>query len=56
MKLILLILTFVAVVTGFATTPINATVPDRMTYRGPGAAFAYWDTGGGFAGGAAGGV
>ena len=32
MKLILLILAFVAVVTGFATMPANATTPERMTY------------------------
>jgi len=34
MKLILLILSFVAVVTGFATMPANATIPGRMTYLG----------------------
>ena len=32
MKLILLILAFVAVVTSFATMPANATTPERMTY------------------------
>ena len=32
MKLIIAILAFVAVVTGFATMPANATTPERMTY------------------------
>ena len=36
MKLIVLRLAFVAVVTGFATMPANATIPGRMTYRGGG--------------------
>ena len=34
MKLILLILAFVAVVTSFATMPANATTPERTTYSG----------------------
>ena len=34
MKLIVLILAFVAVVTSFATMPANATTPERMTYSG----------------------
>ena len=34
MKLIIAILAFVAVVTGFATMPANATTPERMTYSG----------------------
>ncbi len=36
MKLLLVILAFVAVVTGFATMPANATTPERMTYSGGG--------------------
>ena len=43
MKLIIAILAFVAVVTGFATMPANATTPERMTYGSNGAHLqAYW--------------
>ena len=53
MKLLLVILTVVAVVTGFATMPTNATTPERMTYKGvSGGAFLlgaeFWENGNDF--------